>query len=403
MNFVLNNARWLFIGALIAFSSGFGQTFFISLYAGEIRAEYALSHGEWGMIYSAGTLLSAVVMLWSGGLVDRFTTRSVASAVMVGLALVCLAMALNQNALLLVLVIFGLRQFGQGMLGHIAIVAAGRWFARNRGRAVSIVTLGYSASEALLPILFVALMGAIAWRTSWMIAALVTLVLLGVLWLFLQGERQPQGEATSQLGTGMGDRHWTRRDALNHWLFWMTFPAFLGPPMFSTALFFQQVHLTETKGWSLAGFVALYPLMTAATIISMLVTGWGIDRFGSRKVTMLFPLPMALGFVVFAIADSLSMAAVGFILHGLGQGMLSTLGGTFWPEFYGTRHLGSIRATATSAMVFGSAVGPFITGMLIDFGVIFEDQLIAIALYMVGSAMLATLAMMRVRSGVARA
>jgi hypothetical protein len=37
MNFITENARWLLATALLYFSSCFGQTFFISLFAGEIR------------------------------------------------------------------------------------------------------------------------------------------------------------------------------------------------------------------------------------------------------------------------------------------------------------------------------------------------------------------------------
>ena len=53
------------------FSSCFGQTFFISLYASEIRGTFNLSHGEWGSIYALGTLLSAFAMLLFGGIVDK--------------------------------------------------------------------------------------------------------------------------------------------------------------------------------------------------------------------------------------------------------------------------------------------------------------------------------------------
>jgi len=66
--FLRLNGRWLSAGALLALMSSFGQTFFISVFAGEIREEFALSHSAWGGIYTLGTAVSAVLMVWAGGL-----------------------------------------------------------------------------------------------------------------------------------------------------------------------------------------------------------------------------------------------------------------------------------------------------------------------------------------------
>ena len=43
--FLRDNAPFLSVGVLLTFVSSFGQTFFISVFAGEIRAEFGLSHG----------------------------------------------------------------------------------------------------------------------------------------------------------------------------------------------------------------------------------------------------------------------------------------------------------------------------------------------------------------------
>ncbi|MEM1006782.1 MAG: MFS transporter, partial [Pseudomonadota bacterium] len=74
--YLAENATWLGAGVLLTFLSSFGQTFFISVFAGEIRAAYGLSHGGWGIIYSLGTMAAAAVMIWAGGLTDIFRVRS---------------------------------------------------------------------------------------------------------------------------------------------------------------------------------------------------------------------------------------------------------------------------------------------------------------------------------------
>ena len=82
------------------------------------------------------------------------------------------------------------------------------------------------------------------------------------------------------------------------WLFWMTFPGFLAQPIFSTAVAFQQAHLAALKGWSHAGFAALFSVMTVATITSLAVAGWAIDRFGPTRVTPVMLLPAAAGYAL---------------------------------------------------------------------------------------------------------
>ena len=398
LGFLRANLRWLGAGAILTASSGFGQTYFISLYAGVIRGEFGLSHGQWGGIYTIGTLASAALMLWVGPLVDRITIRRMAGIILGVFALVCLAMAVNRSVLLLIVIIFGLRFCGQGMLSHVPLVGVGRWFAAGRGRAVSIVSLGYPMAEAVFPFIFVSLMLAFGWRETWVIAAGCVLLVIPVIRHLLAAERAPGQQAETADMPGMGGRHWTRRDAMGHWLFWMVFPVFLMMPVFSTSLFFQQVHLTEVKGWPLAGFVALFPILSLTSVAAMLVTGPMLDRIGSGRVVPFFLIPVMVAFLILSQGTGLGAAALGLFFLGLSGGVSNALGGAFWPEYYGTRHLGAIRSVATSAMVFGSAIGPGITGALIDAGISFDRQMIGIVILMALASGLALIAMRRARS-----
>ncbi len=50
LDFLAVNRRFLAFGFATAFFSAFGQTFFIAVFGGELRAEFALSHGEFGSV-----------------------------------------------------------------------------------------------------------------------------------------------------------------------------------------------------------------------------------------------------------------------------------------------------------------------------------------------------------------
>ncbi|WP_171097379.1 MFS transporter [Ruegeria sp. HKCCD7255] len=381
--YLVQNRTWLGAGVLLTFLSCFGQTFFISIFAGEIRATFGLSHGAWGGIYSLGTMASALVMIWAGALTDIFRVRVLGPWVLIGLVLAALAMALNQRVLLLPLVIFLLRLFGQGMSTHIAMVAMARWFTATRGRALSIATLGFAAGEIILPVSFVAAMTVLDWRVLWVIAAGTTVLGIPLLYTLLQHERTPQSLAEAYSSTGMEGRHWTRKQALTHPLFWLMAPALLGPSAFVTAFFFHQVHLAEVKGWTHLQLVSLFPAYTGVSMLAMFASGWALDRWGTARMMPGFQLPMALGFVLLGSVGSITGALVGLVILSLTVGANSTLPAAFWAEFYGTKHIGAIKALATALMVLGSAIGPGLTGVLIDIGIPLETQFIWIGGYFV--------------------
>ena len=68
---LLSDWRLLLFGTLASLASAPGQTLVISLFNADIRAAFNLSHGEFGTAYMMATLASAVVILWSGKLIDR--------------------------------------------------------------------------------------------------------------------------------------------------------------------------------------------------------------------------------------------------------------------------------------------------------------------------------------------
>ncbi len=397
-------ANWLFLlaGFLLTFTSSYGQTYFISLFAGEIKGDFGLTDGQWGGIYTVGTTLSALTMIWAGVLTDRFRVRALARGVMLALAAACVAMALNTSALLLIAVIFALRLTGQGMMSQLGSVAMVRWFEASRGKALSLSSMGFAAGQAVLPVVFVALFALVAWRHLWLLAALLVLLTIPLITLLLRQERTPQSMAEEAHIAGMAGRHWTRAEMLRSGVFFLMIPMIVGPAAWGTALFFQQVHLTEVKGWELVAFVALMPIYTVSSVFMTFFSGWAIDRFGVSRIVPFQMLPFALSFAVLAFADTIFMAGVGLVIFGLGQGMQATGTSTFWAEYYGTRHIGAIKSVAAALMVFGSAIGPGVTGLLIDFGITFPEQMLPIALYYLVAAALATLGILRYRPTLGR-
>lgn len=388
LSFLKENRRWLATGLLLSSGSSFGQTYFISFFAGEIRAEYGLSDGAWGLIYTMATLGSALVLLLRGSLADTLPLSRLAPAVAVLYAGAAALMAVGGAVWTLVLAVFLLRFCGQGMFIHIQATAMSRWFVATRGRALAFTNLGLPAGDVVLPLIALALAGALGWRATWgIVSVAILLVITPALVALLAQDRSPQGGAAQAGSPGLGGVHWTRAAVLRHWSFWALVPILLTPGFIGTVMFFHQVHVAEVKGWTLPTMAAGYPVFATTTIGSGLLTGWACDRLGPARLVPVMLLPMAIGVAMVAPADTVALWIVALGVLGLTQGMVGAVFGTLLPWAYGTDHLGSIRAVATATMVLSTAIGPGLTGLAIDWGVNFPQQGIFMALWCVALSM----------------
>ena len=377
-------APWLASGFLLMLFSGFGQTYYIALFAGHIKSELILTDGQFGGLYTVGTLASATLLTWAGRFADTIAIRWLGMGVIAGLALTSLAMASVTSPWMLAFLLFGLRFFGQGMCTHTSMTAMGRWFNRNRGRAVSLAGLGLPASEGLMPLAAVASMALIGWRGTW-VASAVLLLLLGLpaLYFLLRHERHPTRGPGQQADDAPEENRtqWTRGEVLAHPLFYALLPGVLAPPFIITAVFFNQVTLVEIRGWQLEWFAASFPVLAAVHVAAALLAGWMVDRFGAHRLLSVFLGTMGLGVMLLAVTESKYILPVVMALFGVTMGFAGTVSGALWAELYGTLHLGAIRSVITAIMVFSTAIAPGLVGLLLDAGVQLELQLLVMAIY----------------------
>lgn len=382
LQFLNTNLRWLGVGFLLTFASAFGQTWFISLFAGDIKVAYSLSDGAWGSLYTLATLASAALLFWRGSLADTVPLSKLAPLIALLFAGAALLMATGQSIWLLGVTVFLLRFCGQGMFTHMAMTAMGRWFDATRGRAVAIANLGHPASEIIIPVLVVALIAGFGWRPTWIgVVVILALGVAPILWVSLRRDRTPSSMAPSDSMTGMQHRHWNRSQALRHWLFPALLPVLLTPGFIGTVVFFHQVHIADVKGWTLGQMAPGYSAFATATVASSFVAGWAADRFGAHRLLPWLLVPMGLGVALIGPADNVLVWYLALGVIGVTQGTASALWGVLFPAVYGTRHLGAIRSLATTIMVFSTAIGPGLTGVLIDSGVDFPAQTLSMGLW----------------------
>lgn len=394
--FLRENARWLALGGLLLFFGAVGQTYFIAMSVGDLRRELGWSHGAFSALYMAATLTSAFTLPHLGGLLDRHPPRRVVAWVVAGLALFAALLAFSTHWAAVLLALVGLRLFGQGLMPQTAFHVLGRWFAAERGRAMSLATLGFNGGQALLPAAFVALAAVIGWRHTWLAVALLLLL---VVWPLLTGlarqEREPRAADVAAARRAAPDR--TRAQALRTPLFWLALLGVLPPAFIAGLVFFHQAHLAEVRGWSLQTMAASLSVLAVVTVLSSLVAGPRIDRSSAAQWLPLYLLPLGAGCLVLGLVPQAWAVPVFMVLYGITDGISLTLMGALWPELFGVRHVGAIRSVVVAVLVTASAAGPGLGGVLIDAGVSFPAVIAAMSGLCVAVSLVMPLAVRRAR------
>lgn len=392
LRFVVGNRRFLAFGFLVTFASGFGQTFFVGIFGAPLREAFDLGHGGFGTVYSLATLASACCLLWLGRLIDHIDLRTYTAVASLAYAGACLWLALAPSLpVMLFIGLMLLRLGGQGLFSHIGVTSMGRYYTQGRGRALSIANTGFPAASFLLPILGVAMIDAIGWRTTWMLIAAVLAfgALPLALWLLRgHGERHRSwavGLEQARIAADPGERDWLLREVLRDGRFYLLLPAVLAPPFVFTGMFIHQAQLVAEKGWTMEWFAFGFMLHSLMALGATLLLGWLVDYCGARRLLPFYLLPLVLGLVVLAVADG-AWAAMAFMLaSGLSGGATLTVIGALWAELYGTTHLGAIRSLVWALMVFTTAAAPALVGALLDAGITMAAMAAGCGLFALGA------------------
>ena len=381
--FARAHPRFLGFGFFLAFLSSAGQTYFIGVFGPEIQIEFDLDTGAWGRIYMLGTLASAVVINWSGSLIDRFALRQFTAFSLIGLSVACFLMSSVTKPLLLVLAIFMLRQFGQGLSSHASITSMARYHQANRGKAIALASIGFAAGEAALPLLAIFAIEIWGWRDTYAIAALVVLVsMLLALWL-LKGHSQRHASHFEAMGLKSDSEHdgihYTRKQMLSESRFYLMLPAIIAPSLIITAIFFFPAEIARAKNWSSLWVTGNYWVYSLTAVTVAISSGALIDRISARRVVPSFLLPLALALFVLTLSNHQFVIWPFMLLMGASSGLYFTGLSALWAELYGAKYLGAIKSLTNAVMVFSSALGPALVGSLLNWQIPFSTICLILA------------------------
>ena len=379
--FLKSNFQYLLFGFLMTFCSSFGQTFFLGIFNPFIREDLNLSHSEFGGIYSAATLVSSLTIIWLGKKIDDFKLRNFAIFVCISLFFAAVFMSQLSSLVHLLLAIFFLRLFGQGLMSHTSSTAMARYFDKNRGKALGVAWLGLSFGEGILPGLVIFLLNYLVWKKIWITIAVFLIVFVLPLIVFLLKNFKDNSIEQEQSKKSKNIKNWTRQEVLKDLRFYFLLPAVLCPAFLITGIFINQIYLFENLNWGINFIAPSFTAYAIFSVISLQLSGFLIDKFSALKILPFYLIPMILGLLFSLLFKFALSPVIFFILMAITNGTSNVLLTSTWSEMYGTKHLGAIRSITVSLMVFSTSLSPFLFGYLIDFGFDAKDITLFMVIY----------------------
>ena len=377
----------IIFGFIFTFFSSFGQSFFLGLFNSSIRETLSITHGQFGSIYASATLLSSFLLIWVGKKIDDVNIFRFAFYVTLLLAFSCFFFSKISSIVFLFVSIFLMRFSGQGLMSHTATTTISRYFTKSRGKALSIGWFGLSTAEFILPVLIVYLLSITDWQNIWLLISILILIFLPLTSFVLVKNLNFDSREIDkdQISEKKEIKNWTRIEVLKDYRFYIICLNMLAMPWIATGVFVYQSYISESKEWGEFIIAQSFMVYSILSVITLLGSGFLIDKFTSRKLLIFMNLPLLISTIVLFYFDVSISAFIFLGLIGISNGLANVLGSSTWAEIYGVKYIGSIKALTTALMVFSTAFGTALFGILIDKGFSIEQIALISFIYILGS------------------
>ena len=380
----------IIFGFIFTFFSSFGQSFFLGLFNSSIRETLSITHGQFGSIYASATLLSSFLLIWVGKKIDDINIFKFAFYVTLLLSFSCFFFSKISSVTFLFIAVFLMRFSGQGLMSHTATTTITRYFTQSRGKALSIGWFGLSSAEFILPVLIVYFLTITAWQNVWISISILSLIFLPLASFFLikKLDFDTREQVDSSNIESKEIKQWQRIEVLKDYRFYIVCLNMLAMPWIATGVFVYQSFITESKEWGSFVIAQSFMIYSILSVITLLGSGFLIDKFTSRKLLIFMNIPLLVATLVLFYFDTSITSFIFLGLIGISNGLANVLGSSTWAEIYGVKYIGSIKALTTALMVFSTAFGTALFGFLIDRGFTIEQIALVSFIYILISLIL---------------
>lgn len=270
-----------------------------------------------------------------------------------------------------------LTSVGLSLSGFLSIVTAiVPWFERKRARALSVASFGFAIGGMFIPAL-VWFIGRFGWRTAFFVSGVVVLVLVFPLTSIfgtspddldepLDGV-EPVAGSQGFTAEGVSSIHFTAKEALRTSAFWMiSFGHAFALLVVGAVMAHLSLYLTTEHGYSKQGASFVTAGLTVTQLVGMLAGGFLGDRMSKRVLASAGMLGHMVGLLVLTFATNSLMIWLFVPLHGIAWGVRGPLMQALRADYFGSSSFGSIMGASSLILMFGTAGGPMVAGILAD-------------------------------------
>ena len=283
----------ILFGFIFTFFSSFGQSFFLGLFNSSIRDALSITHGQFGTIYASATLLSSLVIIWVGKKIDDIDVFKFGTFVTLLLSFSCYFFSKVSSVTFLFIAIFLMRFSGQGLMSHTATTTISRYFTKSRGKALSTGWFGLSTAEFILPVFIIYLLTFMEWRSIWIYISFVILFLPIISYLLIKKIKLNSREIdNNKKKRNIKIKNWKRIEVIKDYRFYIVCLNMLAMPWIATGVFVYQSFITEAKEWGSFVIAQSFMVYSILSVVTLLGTGFLIDKFTSRKLLIYMNIPL---------------------------------------------------------------------------------------------------------------
>lgn len=371
---------WVIVG-LAFFSTffGIGLTWAASIFAVPMRDELGWGNSAFFFAVSLRGWMGIVISPFVGPWLDRKQAVRVLTFIgaMINVVSLVLLSAVDKEWQFVVLfgVVGGVAQAFQA--GLTVIVA--KWFIRQRGFATTLSTMGGGLAALLLPPLLIGLDGAVGWRPSWTIVAVLALVCSALpvallrrepedLGLLPDGDKAPPPGAAATVRVRDEEVSFTREEAVKTTTFWVLLMGVSIGALAANGIPASLAAMFRDRGLEFDVAAVALVAYGVGSIIAKFAWGWLANRMHLRKVMLLLTAYGAIVIPsVLLIPDSVGTPALAYgFLIGFYVGAYIPLHFLVWAVYFGRAHVGAISGVGRPLGSVLLSGGPFMMAFTRD-------------------------------------
>ncbi|MEJ2287727.1 MAG: MFS transporter [Deinococcales bacterium] len=376
-----------------------GQTLGVSVFLDKIIADLGVSRSLVSLLYTVGTVTGSFVLPFVGRFIDRRGPRLAVGLIAALFALACGYMGLVRNLAMLLVGFVLVRGLGQGSLSLVSQHVVNLWFVRKRGLAVGLTGLGMAAATAFFPMLIESMIGSYGWREAYVLLGLlvaITILPVGALLFRARPESfglAPDGGAGLAGSVmpleGVREVDYTLADARRTRTFWLFVAGNTLVSALTTGLIFHHFSIMAAGGLDRAVAARVFVPFGAVTAAANLAAGALMDRIPPRLLLAAMLVAQAASLVLAAVVAPGLVLLYGALL-GATMGIKGGVQGAVFAYYFGRKHLGAVKGTASTIGVVGTAAGPLLFALTRAAGgsyapVLFASALVALVLAVVSA------------------